>query len=279
MKKIICLAVALAAFATLWPSPSRADEKAEITLLPTRIVMGKTDRFATVTVKNSGQAEGNYTTDLIDMQMREDGMVVPLPEGQADEFSAKPYLHMAPRSFTLKPGESQNVRILLRKPENLAPGEYRSHLQVRLANDNVTAAAKPVKNSTAIAVKTNIVLVIPVIFRNGDTTLSMKIEDAKLTHDARGAPVLDMYLARTGDRSSMGDIAVNYIPPGGGSPKLLKSFPGVPVYRPTARRLIAVPLDVPPGTNLGEGTLDITYTAQAKEGGQQLAEARLALGH
>ena len=277
MKKIIWLVVALAA---LWPQPSRAAGNAEVTMLPTRVIMDNADRFATVTVKNTGEATGNFTTELADMQMKEDGMVVPLDEGKTDPYSALPYVHLAPRSFTLKPGESQNVRLLLRKPEGLAPGEYRSHLKVRLADDNVenTQAPPAGKKVTGIAVKTNLVLVIPVIFRHGDTTLSMKIAEPKLTHDTQGKPELDLYLAREGNRSSMGDITVNYVPAGGGKPVLVKSFPGVPVYRPTARRFVAVPLDVPAGVSLSSGSLDIIYAAQEKEGGKQLAETALPLG-
>src|ERR1017187_6387753 len=117
MKNLVCLFLVIA---VLWPLPSRADPTAEITMLPTRIVMEKDDRFATVTVKNTGQATGNFTTELVDMQMKEEGMVVPVDAGQTDPYSAIPYVHLAPRSFTLKPGEDQNVRLLLRKPESLA---------------------------------------------------------------------------------------------------------------------------------------------------------------
>src|ERR1700744_6334920 len=214
MKKIVWLVVALIA---LWPQPSRAAGPAEVTMLPTRVVMDNADRFATVTVKNTGEATGNFTTDLIDMEMKEDGMVVPLESGKTDPYSELPYVHLPPKSFPVKPGEPQNGRLLLRKPEGLAPGEYRSHLSLRLADDNVEAssAALAGKKAAGIAVKTNLVLVIPVIVRNGDTTLTMKIEDAKLGHDTEGKPELDMYLARDGNRSSMGDITVNYVAAGG----------------------------------------------------------------
>lgn len=275
MRKIVWLVVALLA---LWPAPSRAAGTAEITLIPTRIVLEPADRYGTVTVKNSGQATGNFTTDLVDMKMTDKGLVVPLEGGEKDEYSAKSYLHMAPRSFTLKPGETQNVRLILRKPEGLAAGEYRTHLQVRLANDNVDVEKPTKPNAAGIAVKTNIVLVIPVIFRHGDTTFSMKIEDAKVSHDAQNKPVLGMNLVRDGNRSSMGDITVTYTGPGGGAPKVLKTYPGVPVYRPTPKRFIEVPLDVPSGVSLNEGVLDIVYKAQEKEGGKLLAESKLQLG-
>ncbi|HTK85045.1 MAG TPA: hypothetical protein VL625_08165 [Patescibacteria group bacterium] len=274
MKKFAWLVVALVA---LWPATSRAAGSAEITLIPTRIVMEPTDRYGTVEVKNTGQATGNFTTDLVDMKMTDKGLVVPLDAGEKDEFSAQAYLHMAPRSFSLKPGETQAVRLLLRKPEGMAAGEYRTHLQVRLANDNVDAAPPTKEHAAGIAVKTNIVLVIPVIVRHGETHYTMKIEDAKLTHDAQGKPVLDLNLSREGNRSSMGDITVTYTGPGG-TATVLKKYPGVPVYRPTPKRFVEVPLDVPAGVSLNGGVLDITYNAQEKEGGKLLAEAKLPLG-
>jgi fimbrial chaperone protein len=221
------------------------------------------------------------------MQMKEDGIVVPLPPGQTDPYSAIPYVHMAPKSMTLKPGESQNVRILLRKPEGLAPGEYRSHLKVRLANDDVegtqpadekaVAPAGTGKKETSIAIKAHLVLVIPVIFRHGDTTYTMKIDSPKVV-TKEGHAKLELYLVRDGNRSSMGDITVNYIPPGGGAARTIASFPGVPVYRPTPRRFVSVPLEIPAGVSLSAGTLDITYKAQEKEGGKLLAEEKLPLG-
>jgi len=128
-----------------------------------------------------------------------------------------------------------------------------------------------------IAVKANLVIIIPVIVRHGATTLSMGIADARLSHDAKGVPSVDMYLTREGNRSSMGDISVTYIPQGG-APQLIKAFRGVAVYRPIPRRFISVPLDeTPKGVSLAHGRLDIVYAAQEKEGGETLAETQLAL--
>jgi len=66
--------------------------------------------------------------------------------------------------------------------------------------------------------------------------------------------------------------------PQNGAPKVIKVFRGVPVYRPTARRFISVPLDeTPPGVNLSLGKLDIVYSAQEKEGSKKLAETQVDL--
>lgn len=244
---------------------------AEIMMLPTRLVMQGNDRYATLVVKNTGNAAGDFNVDLVDMKMLETGMVVPLEAGEAPEHPASPLVALSPRSFTLKPDEAQTVRLMLRKPEGLATGEYRSHVRVRLVNDDAEAPAEPAA-SPAISVKTHLVVVIPAIVRHGETALSVGIEHPALTWDARRQPSIGMVLTREGDRSAMGDLSIAWQPPQG-EPRVIKVFPGVPVYRPTARRFVSVPLDdLPPGVDLSRGRLQVRYVAQPKEGGGLLAE-------
>lgn len=262
----------LAAFALacLLFSPGLAFAKnAEIMLLPTRVVMEKNDRQGTIVIKNTGDATGNFTIELVDMKMQETGIVVPYDAGEEPQFSALKLIHIAPKSMTLKAGETQNVRLLLRKPETLEPGEYRTHLRVRLVDEN--ADEKPAPGQQAnIQVKANLVIVIPIIVRQGATSLSMNIDSPRLTRDAKGNQSLEMYLSREGNRSSMGDISVTC-----GSQQI-KLFQGVSVYRPTSRRFISVPLDeTPKGVDPSSCNLGIAYVAQQKEGGGKLAETQL----
>lgn len=260
-------------------------DRAELMMIPTRVVMEDSDRYTTVIVKNIGNATGNFSADIIDMKMGGDGRVVPLEEGEKGEYSAKSYLRLAPRSFTLKPGTSQNIRIMLRKPEGLEAGEYRSHMRVKVEDDNVEAtqeeAARIVdpaaKKETQVSVRAHLVLIIPVIFRTGESTLSMSIEGPKISNDSAGKPVLELDLLREGSRSSMGDFTVIH-QPSGGSPQIIKTFPGIPVYRPLDRRHVKIPLDdMPADVNLSSGSLNIIYTAQEKDGGTKLTETTVSL--
>lgn len=276
MKKIIAVFFALS---LLFPHLAWA-QRAELIVLPTRIVMENNDRYTTVTVKNSGQATGNFSVEVSDMTMQEDGMVVPLAEGQKDEFSAIPYLRIAPRSMTLKPGEIQNVRVMLRKPEGLAAGEYRSHLSVKIDNDNVEASEKKeaeTTNDAKIELKARLVLIIPVIFRHGETSVSMKMEAPKITKDANGKSQLEIDLLRDGNRSSMGDFTVSYIADNGKA-ELVKFYPGLPVYRSTPKRHVVIPLDeTPANVDMTKGKLKISYNAQENEEKKLLAESELNL--
>lgn len=258
--------------------------RAEVEMLPTRVVMGSHDRYTTVIVKNVGNATGDFSISLIDMQMKQSGMVVPLAKGTKDPHSAIPYIHIAPRSFELHPGEFQNVRIMLRKPEDLPAGEYRSHLRLRLDNDDVEATQEakknPNKKETSITVRANLVLIIPVIFRQGKTTLQMGIQNAKLVKNKQGTPTVSLDLTRQGNMSSMGDFTVTYYAPGGTSAQKLEYFPGIPVYADIGLRHVNIALShVPKGVDLSKGRLEVTYAAQKKDGspGTVLAQASIKL--
>lgn len=250
---------------------------AELLLTPTRVILKDKDRFATVNVKNSGGATGQYTVELQDMVMEKNGAVRPLAEGETQEGSAQNLLRISPRSMTLKPGEIQNVRILLRNPRTLPDGEYRSHLKVRIANDNVESTLKAADADAeqgGIAVRANLALVIPIIIRTGDLHFEAGIKNPKLTTDEAGNAQLNLTLTHTGNRSSMGDIEVTYAPPSGKILTLAKHA-GVPVYFPNASRKLTVPLKIPKGITLKGGKIDITYTAQKDEQGKELARASL----
>ena len=243
-------------------------KNAEIMLLPTRVVMEKEDHTSTVLIKNTGDKAGTVHIDLIDMKMGEDGMVVPYAEGETPQYSAIPYLTLAPRTTVLKPGETQNVRLVLHKPVNLEAGEYRAHLQVRIISDKADDAA--------FSDKANLVIVIPVIVRFGDTTLSVGIQQPRLDRTKTGGLAIGMYLTRQGSRSAMGDIAITCNLGGGEPAQVIKFFPGVAIYRPTERRFLSVPLDeTPKNIDPSACRLGVTYALQQKDGGGVLGRAEL----
>lgn len=250
-------------------SPALAN-RAETMLIPTRIVIDKGDRYATLVLKNTGNATGQYEITTVDMRMNEDGSIVEIPEGETPDFPATPLVHVAPRSVTVASGASQTIRILVRQPEGIEAGEYRSHIKVRVVNDNVEAggAAKPEQGS--IEVRANLVLVIPLILRVGETSFKASLSDPQLrTAPEGGSRFIEVYLNREGNRSSMGDFKV--LQNRNGALVEVASLDGVPVYRPTARRVVNIPLTGP----LGTGPLTIRYQQQESEGSAVLAETTL----
>ena len=115
--------VLVAAWACAWPAG------AELSLFPTRIVLEKNQRSAQVELLNRGTAPETYRISVVNRRMTVDGDIVLADNAEPDERFAEAMVRYSPRQVTLQPGQSQTVRVLLRKPAELAAGEYRSHLQ------------------------------------------------------------------------------------------------------------------------------------------------------
>ena len=250
-------------------------------LFPTRFVLGPTERTVTVDIINKGDARGAYRIELIDMLMPEDGSIRQLEEGESEPYSLRKFARISPRRAEISPDGVQKVRINIRRPRGLADGEYRSHLKVTLTEDNLDSAEEESpKDKVSIKIKSRLAFTIPIIIRQGETTYHVAIEDAGLFYtsaaDGKRSPMLNLLLSHEGTRSSMGDIKVYYIDPGGKS-TVVSFHPGVAVYRTADRRRVRVPLSVPEGLTLDKGKLRITYVEKEDEGGKLIAEKLLNL--
>lgn len=280
MNNLFLLAIIITFF---WPHYVQA-KQAQALLYPTRLVLEHGEHTAIFGIKNTGNATGGYRVELVDMHMREDGTVEQLIEGQNEPFSLKRFVRISPRSITLEPGQDQNIRIMIRSAENLEPGEYRTHIKVTLVDNNLdnkgeSAKDQPTKDITVV-IKPRLSLIVPLIIRYGKTFYSTTIEKASIRYvsssNGQKIPYADLLLTRTGNRSSMGNIDIEYRNEQGKS-YLLKHLVGLPIYRPTERREISLPLEVPAGMVLKKGSLHITYRAQESEGGGLLAEGTFPL--
>jgi hypothetical protein len=269
MKRMLLL---FAVLALLAPLPACA-KSAEVMLFPTRVILDNNQHFARIIVKNAGDAAGDYTINLTDLKMQENGAVVAYATGETPQYSALTLIHAAPSSMTLKPGQIEYVNVIFHTPDTPLPGEYRAHLQVHLVHANTEDAAAKSSAKGGIEVSTKLVVSIPIIVRVGATHATMSIVEQKLTHDASGKPAVEFYLTREGNASAMGDVAVTCAT-AGGKPKDIKVMAGQAVYRPLTRRFVSVPLDdLPADVNLSACQLGVVYRAQKEQGGKPLASA------
>lgn len=269
---IAALSIAIA------PNHSWAAKSAQMLLSPTRIIIEDGKRFATVTVRNNGDATGRYRVEFVDTKMAENGSIKILEEGQKDEFSALDIISFSPKGMTLKPDEYQTVRILI-KNNTLPDGEYKSHLQVRMTENNMDPeTGTPSSEGASVMLKPLVTTVIPVIVRKGQTSFDLKMDDAKLVMgggEGKQVPEVQVALSMSGNRSALGDIKVTHIAPDGKESQLA-FFRGIAIYRGVAKRTQSVVLDVPQGINIHSGKLLVSFLSQENEGSRVLAEKSIS---
>ena len=156
--------VAMVAAALLVALPAQA----ELSLFPTRVVMERNQRAAQVELMNRGTAPETYRIALVNRRMTADGDIVVAETPQPDERFADELLRYSPRQVTIPPGQSQVVRILLRKPAELPEGEYRSHLQFDRVEDtsaatSVEALASAPAQGIGVVIRTLVGASIPLL--------------------------------------------------------------------------------------------------------------------
>jgi hypothetical protein len=247
---------------------------ADLTLAPTRIVLEKDTRYATVNIKNAGDATGRYRIEIVDAAMKDNGGVKLLENGAHDPYSAADYLSISPHSMTLTPGDYQTVRLLVKNQGAMADGEYRSALKVTMTETDIdTLTNRPKGDAVGIIIKPKLIMAIPIIIRHGEGTYHVNIDDAKFVASGGNNthPQMQLAFSFSGTRSIIGDIKITHVDKNG-KDSVLKFFPGVAIYRGVPKISINVPLEIPEGVALHDGKTTVSYLAQESEGGNVMAQ-------
>lgn len=253
---------------------------AQLMVHPTRVVLENDQRSAQLEIINNSDKPTVYRISLVNRRMDEVGGFSSIESALPGEHFADEMVRYSPRRVALEPGASQIIRVMARKPAGLATGEYRSHLLFAEQEDAEarSGAASSGKGEIGVTLTALVGVSIPVIVRHGTTTAQVSLGRLALGTSADGGtPVLSMEMSRTGNRSVHGDLAVDFLPAGGGTSITVGRAGGVAVYTPNLQRQAKLPLLFPAGTNRSGGKLHVSYREPPERGGALLAEALLPL--
>jgi hypothetical protein len=252
------LTVSLALFTAA--SVARAGQ---VAVFPKRVVFGDRLRTAEVTLVNQGDRPLTYRIELIEQRMTPVGALEPAAPG---ERSALDLLRYSPRQVTVAPGAPQTIRLLLRKPEGLPPGEYRVHLLCRvLPSESAGADVESQGENNGLTVRLIPVpaVSIPVLVRHGEG-LRGSVQLSGLTFDP-DAQALSFRLEREGDVSVYGDLTAVFQPANGGPEQVVGKTRGMAVY--TEIPSIQTRLALDPGHPLPDGRLLLRFASRPEDDG------------
>jgi len=261
--------------------------KPGLLVTPTRAILEGKNRSALISIANNGNASGVYRIKIVNKTMNESGQITKIEEGQEkpEDMVASEFLRISPRRVSIPAGGYQNVRILARKPKDLAEGEYRSHLQFIVVPEEIITEREK-KNAErdsnqdedktlTISIKANFGVTIPIIVRHGNLSATASMNNLSLSKN-EDTEHLNLTLHRDGDASLYGDFEINYYNKNG-SKYLLKSMGGLAVYTSVDKRDFNIPLDIPGGVKLQGGYIEAIYREKEKDGGKTLASGKLNL--
>ena len=159
--------------AALGVSVAPAYAAGDLLVAPTRVILDGS-RGTEVVLNNIGDAPATYRISLEVKRMTPEGGLDEIGETNVTpaERAALDMIAFSPRRVTLPPNQPQVIRVGVRIPEGLAPGEYRAHMLFRAVPDAAPAVvadpAKPAPTGVSIALTPIYGITIPIIVRVGD---------------------------------------------------------------------------------------------------------------
>ncbi len=256
-----------------------ANAQGGLLLFPKRIVFEGAQKSQTLNLANSGKDTVRYIISVMQIRMKKDGAFETISQPDSGQRFADKFFRFFPRSVVLAPNEAQSVKIQLINTAEMEPGEYRSHIYFRAEQDKKPLGEEK-QDKSASAISVDLVAVygisIPLIIRVGTPSLNMQLTGPSLEWKNDTLPSLKVTFNRSGNVSSFGDVAVDYVSQMG---QIIPVgvIKGVAVYTPNAERRLSLQLENKKGINYHQGKLRITYTTQADAKAVKMAETELVL--
>jgi P pilus assembly chaperone PapD len=255
----------LAAAASIAPRAAHADQ--DLMLFPTRIVFDGSQRSAQLTVLNRGATAASYQVALVERRMSASGELATVTEPLPGERFATPLVRYSPHQFTVAPGGEQTIRVQVRKPSDLEPGEYRSHLLLKRLPD-ASAPQRESGEELSIQLHALVGASIPIIVRQGQLSAALALTNLEVHRAQDGSTSLSVDLNRRGERSVYGDLEVFASTPGKPE-RLVGKMRGMAVYTPNALRRVSVAIE----REAAAGRLHVTFREELQGRSRPLAEA------
>jgi len=179
-------------------------------LHPTIVTLEGRTRAATINVVNRGDARGTFVVSWVDFEMTPEGGLRKL--AQPPSWSLQPHVRYSPRRMTLEPGETQLVKVALRRNLDVKQREFYSHFKVLTLAADVPDDSADLNTGGAVG-SVNIVarsaMAIPVIWRNTSAEPRAVIESVVFdTEDNQEVRELRVGVRRLGKVSVRGFLHV-----------------------------------------------------------------------
>lgn len=191
---------------------------ADIMIAPTLIVFEERDRFDVVNLINNSQETKTYNIGWKYMRMIEATGGYERSDEPFEGFDISEHIKFSPRRVTLGPNGVQKVRLALRRPAEVPPGDHHVHLRFERVptseQDFISAGLgvgeKENKNQAGVSVQVS--YSFPIIARFGDVQSSAEIQSVNFTRDEQsGQLYAHVPTIRGGTHSVLGHLRAYHV--------------------------------------------------------------------
>lgn len=226
-----------------------AAENPGLIIAPTRVVFEGRDRSQIVRLVNPDSNPHSYRLSLVNIRMDDHGTRKIIDSPDSTEALAASMVRFAPRQVTIPPEGWQTVRLMVRKPADLAAGEYRVHLKVASMPDQQMTSndesESPQVEPGKVGIRLDIVMdvTIPLIIRHGQGDVSVSpLKALYKPGTSAGGQAVEVALERSGSRSLFADVVLFSDQNNQSAPVPLGEIKGIAIYTPNTIQYVSVPL-------------------------------------
>lgn len=198
-----------------------APAHADLLITPLQVVIEGRERKAEVVLVNTSANTNTYR--LIWRQLTQveglGGYVEVSEEDRKTRLDVEDFVVYTPRQITLGPNEKQTIRLAVRRPKDLAEGEYKSHLKFSIVP--TLSVKAEVENDvgdqeTGFGAKVFASYSIPIIYRVGDYDMDIELGQPELVKNEKTSTVsIKLPVSRSGKHGVVGLLEAFFKPDGG----------------------------------------------------------------
>ncbi len=217
---------------------------AGLLIAPLRVVFDQNERSKVVTIINSGQKSASYRIGFKNLEQLPSGEYKEIKNRNnvnASQFFANKMIRFSPRQVSLNPGDRQQIRISLRKPNTITAGEYRSHLTFTQLPEPEMLPGNNKSQGIKVFMLTS--FSIPVQVRHGNPEVHPQITDAKLTHLKTDQWQIETTIHKESPFSSFGKIVAYWRESSGHEYTEIDFIDNATLYREVSNRTINLVID------------------------------------
>jgi hypothetical protein len=260
----LCVLIAVFMTAFILPAlPARAD----LLIMPIRIYFLGRERMQDMTLVNTSDKAATFRIGWRHQRQVETGGYRPQEEPLNPDYNPEDLIVFSPRQVTLPPGGKQRVRMSLRRPPEMPDGEYRAHIQLQRIGEVSRKVYEDEKSGVSMGLAVNVGFAVPVVIRQGAYNAAAKLSAPPrfipAGSEGRQKPTIEFSIDRSGDFSTIGNIAILWSGPGQ-SEKEIGRLNGVNIYPELTRRIVRIPLNT---DSIPAGTIRILYEGDGPDKG------------
>mgnify|MGYP002700388776 CR=1 FL=1 len=246
--------------------------QANLLITPTRVVFDERNRNAEVTLLNASDTTKVYQILWKEMQQTSDGGYRETVDSTDEHKTASSMIRHSPRKVTIEPGKYQRIKLRYRMPTDLADGEYRSHLMMKVTDvgNDLSGLTHEGKGAKLMLIP-KLSFTIPILVRKGEVNPVTDIAGVTLNTQNSEGPKLVIDVSRTGMHSSYGKIFAYMKATHASQVQKIGEVHNIALFPETTVRTVKMPLQVksvPPGA-----ILQVVYEGDDEFEGQQLGTA------